>query len=112
MRLQPGIEMIEDYPGFHRDGARRRIETDDLVQPFAVVDHQRLANGLSALAGTGATRKNRHVVVAGDVQRQQQIILIAGHHHTNRHDLIDRGIGCVSATIGRAEQNLAFQLLP
>src|SRR5690606_41757829 len=53
----------------HFDGARLRVEGQDAVQVPAVVDHQRLADRLPALAAAGAARQDRRAFLAGELDR-------------------------------------------
>ncbi len=103
--------MIEHDARFDRHGARVGIERDDVVQPLAGVDHQRLADGLAALARAGAAREQRHLLAARDLECDAQIVLIARHDDADRRDLVDRRVRRVTAAARRIEQHVAAQLL-
>ena len=68
VRLQLRVEVVEHQAGLDRRGAIRSASTSRTrAQVLAVVDDQRGAGRLAALAGAGAARQHRHVQVARDV---------------------------------------------
>ena len=89
MLLQLGIEMVEHQPGLDHHRAAFDIQRADVAEILAVVDHQRGAGGLAALAGAAAARQHWHLQVAHDVERRGDIALALRHKHADRHDLID-----------------------
>jgi hypothetical protein len=69
-------------------------------------------DGLSALARTGAAREHGHAGLAADRERRHHVLDTARDDYADRFDLIDRGIGGVTAAIGGAEQHLALDFTP
>jgi hypothetical protein len=102
--------MIEHNARLHHDSAAFGIQRADAPEILAVVDHQRGAGGLAALAGAAAARQHWHLQVARDVERCRNVPLALRHQHADRHDLVDRGVRRVAAARRRVEQRLAFGL--
>ena len=110
MRLEPCVQMVEHEPRFNGHGARLRIERQHLMQPFTRVDNERLAHRLPALAGAGSASENGYGVMAGDIERDDQVVLVARHDHPDRRDLVDRRVRCIAAARGAIEHHIAAQL--
>ena len=108
MGLEPGVEVIEHDAGLDHHRARLLVEGHHTVQMAAGVDHQRLSHRLSALTGAAAARQHRNAFPTSDLQGRGQIILMARDHHAHRGDLIDRGVGGITAATGGVEQHLAL----
>ena len=85
--------MIQHNTGLDCDGACLFIKVYDMTKPSTIVDDQRLSHGLTALACPRASRQYRDFLISRDIEYTQDIRLIPRHHHTNRSDLIDRGVG-------------------
>ena len=84
------------------------IGLDEPVQVFAVVDDQRAAHGLAGLRGAAAARQQRHALLAGDLGGDAHVLGCPRHHHADRLDLVDRGIGRIASTAEGVEQDLAL----
>jgi hypothetical protein len=110
VRLELRVQLIEHDPGLDHSGASLQIDVEHAAQMLGVVDHQRRAGRLSALTGTCAARKHRHLQVARDLDRQRDILIGAGQQHAHGHDLVDRGIGRVAPARCGVEQHLALRL--
>jgi hypothetical protein len=68
VRLQLRVQVVQHHAGLHRGGALLGVEVTARAQVLAVVDHQRRAGGLAALAGAAAARQHG-TPARGDVQR-------------------------------------------
>mgnify|MGYP001587523835 CR=1 FL=1 len=111
MRFEIRIQLVEHHAGLHFSGPRVLVESDDLIQVLAVVDHERRTDRLAALRRAAAAREHRHALVHCDLQRNQRILLGPGHHHADRLDLVNRGIGRVTPARPGVEQHLALDFL-
>ena len=109
MGLQEAVQLIEDQTRLHGDSSCVRIEIQHLVEVLADIDHQRRANGLTALRRAAAARQDRNPVVPCDLYRADNVIPVCRHYHPDRLDLIDRGIGRIAAAAERIEQDIAFE---
>ena len=110
MRFQKPVQLIEDNARIDRNCAGRWLERPNLAKELACIDDQRLANRLTALGCPGAARQNRHAMLGGDLDRCEHILPGAWHHHTDRLDLVHRGIRAVAAAAERVEQHFALEL--
>ena len=97
MRLQESVEVVEHHARLHTNGTRFLVEIEDVVEVPAVVDDQRGTNRLSALRGATATRQDRHALVERDLHGDLRIGFTLRHHHADRFDLINRGVGRIAA---------------
>ena len=96
--LELRIQVIEHQTGLHLSPHGLNVDGQQLAQVFAGVDDQGFPNRLSALRRATTTRQDGHASITCDIQGDAQIEGGLGDHHTDRHDLIDRGIGAVAAT--------------
>ena len=108
VRPEPGIETIEHHAGLHAYRARVPIEGDHLIQIFAMVDHQRVANGLAALRRATPARQYRDTLFQRNLQRDLCVALGFWDHHTDRLELVDRRVGRIAAARVGVEQHIAF----
>ena len=91
---------------------QRRFSTSSsrhAVQMFRAVEDQGVVDGLAALRGAAAARRDRDALLAGDRQRRRDVVHRARHHHADRHDLVERGIGGVAAAGKAVEQHVALE---
>ena len=107
--LQKAVQAVEHQAGLDRDPPGRRIEVADLGQMLRDIDHDRRANRLAALGGAAAPGQNRHALLGGDLNGRRDISQSARHHHADRLNLVDRGIGGVAAPAEAVEQHLALK---
>jgi len=108
------VEIVEHDSRLDHAGSALRVERDDAVEMFGEVDDDAVIDGLAALRGAAAARRDGPPGVAGNRQRPQRLVDAARHHHAGRHDLVERGIGGVAAAVERIEQDVArdFALEP
>jgi len=104
------VQVVEHDARLHLGGEARRVHFQDAVEVLRAVDDERGAGGLAALAGTGASRQHGYVQVAGDVQRDGDVFLGAGHQYADRHDLVNGSVRGIAATGGGVEHHLAAGL--
>ena len=84
------------------------LSTDpQLAHVLGKIDHQTGAHGLAALAGATAAGHDGDFQVAANGQREADVRLRPGKKHAGRHDLVDRCIGGVAATVRSCKQDLA-----
>ena len=88
------------------------IERDDAVQMLREIDDDAVIDGLAALRGAAAARRDDPSVVARNRERPQRLVHGARHHHARGHDLVERGIGGVTAAAEGIEQHVARDLAP
>ncbi|KWT97635.1 hypothetical protein APY03_1331 [Variovorax sp. WDL1] len=110
VRLELRVEVVQHQARLDGDAALRHVELEHAPHVLAVVDHQRRAGGLAALAGAAAARQHRHLQVARDVDGGGDVALGLRHEHAHRHDLVDGGVGGVAAARGIVEQHFALGL--
>ena len=84
VRLQTGIQLIEDDAGLHGGRHRVLVEGEDAVERLAVIDDQRGADGLPALRRSGAAWQHGDVQVAGDRERGLGIGFVARDDDAHR----------------------------
>ena len=81
-----------------------------LVEIFRAVDDQRRVDGLPALRGAAAARRDRHALFPRDLDRPAGFLDRARRHHADRHDLVVRGVGGIAAAAEAVEHDVAGQL--
>jgi hypothetical protein len=106
MGLEKGVELIQHHPRLDGNPQLLSVKFQDRVQPFAVVDDERGADGLPALRGARATRKNGNFGVGRDGDCRQGIRFGFRHHDADRFDLVNRGIGAIAAARRSVEQHV------
>ena len=107
VRLQPCIELVEHDARLDRDRHRLLVHGDDAIQMLAVIDHQRRADGLTALRASGASRQHGHAQLTADAERRLDIVVTGRDQHADGFHLIDGRISGVPAARGRIEQDHA-----
>ena len=93
------VEVVEHDAGFDHTSAVGNVERDNPVQVFGEIDDDAFIDRLSALRGAAAARGDDPPVVAGDRERPQRLVHRSRHHHAERHDLVERGVGRVTAAV-------------
>ena len=109
VRLEPAVEFVEHDAGLDHAAAAGDVELDHLVEIFRAVDDQRRVDGLAALRGAAAARRDRHAFLPRDRNRPTGFLDRARRDHAHRHDLIVRRVGGVAAAAEAVEQDLAGQ---
>ena len=104
------VEVVEHDPRLDHAGAVFDVERDDAIQVFGEVDDDAVIDGLAALRGAAAARRDDPPGVAADRQRPQRLVDGARHHHARRHDLVERGVGRIAAAVERVEEHVARDL--
>ena len=104
---EPAVEVVEHDAGLDHAGAVLDVERDDAVQMFREIDDDAVVDGLAALRGAAAARRDDPSGVAGDRQRPQRLVHGPGHHHARGHDLVERGVGRVAAAVEGIEEHVA-----
>jgi hypothetical protein len=99
---------FESDPGLDHGGPLRDIHVYDLAQMFRVIDHERRANGLAALRASRPAREHWNLVLDRNCKRGSRRFGGTRHDHTNRFDLVDRGVGGVPSARPGIEQHVAF----
>ena len=110
VRREPAVEPVEHDAGLDRHRARLGVEVEDVIEVLAHVDDQRLAHRLAALRRARPARQHGHALLAGDLHGADDVLLAFRHHHADRLDLVDRGVGRVAPAAEGVEQHLALEL--
>ena len=104
------VEVVEHDAGLDHARAVLDVERDDAVEVFGEVDDDAVIDGLAALRGAAAARRDDPPVVAGDRERPQRLVHGPGDHDPGGHDLIERGVGGIAAAVERVEEDVARDL--
>ena len=83
----------------------RRLKGDD--HPDTLISANNLANRLAALRRARAAWQQGHALIARDRERGAGVGLVAGNDDADGENLIDRGIGRVTAARRAIEQDIA-----
>ena len=94
-------------PGSTRTEPGGGIDLQHAAQELRAIHHQRPVHGLPALAGPASPGQHRDPGLARDRQSGGHVVDRLRHDHAQRFDLIDRGVGGVTAAAGAIEQHLA-----
>ncbi len=74
---------------------------------FGEIDDDTVIDGLAALRSAAAARRDDPPGIAADRKRPQRLVDTARHHHAGRHDLVERGVGGVTAAVEAVEEHIA-----
>ena len=74
MRLQLGVQVIEDETGLDRCRPTLDVDVEHAAKVLGVVDDQGGADRLAALTGSGAARQHRHLQLARNVDRRGDVL--------------------------------------
>ena len=110
MLLELAVEVVEHDPRFDHAGAAFDVEGDNPIQVFGKIDDDAVIDGLAALRGAAAARRDDPPLVAGNRQCAQRLVHGSGDHDARRHDLVERRVGGVSAAVERIEEDVARDL--
>ena len=111
MLFEGCVQVVQHQARLHGGGALLCVDRHDLAHVFGVVDDQARTHGLATLAGAAAARHDGHAQIAANVHGQAHIGRITRHKHTQGHDLVNRGIGGVAASVGGRKQHFALGVL-
>jgi hypothetical protein len=109
---EKAVQLVQHHARLDRDPLGFRLEVEHFVQVLGDVDHQGRAHGLAALGGAGTPGQDRNARLGRDSHGTQRVLGAGRHHHPDRLDLVDRGVGAVAAPAEAVEQHLALQLVP
>ena len=98
------VELLLNDAGFDDSPSFFRVHLEHAVEVFRHVDDDRVADGLSGQAGSGASRKDRHLEIAGDFHRGEDVFVSAGNHDADRLDFVDAGVGAVEIAGGASKR--------
>ena len=84
-------------PGSTAQRAPLTIEIENAGEIFRAIDDQRFADGLPGLRGAAAARQHGDAFATGNAYRPFGFFYRARGDHADRHDLIMRGVGGVTA---------------
>ena len=107
MLLELAVEVVEHDPRFDHAGAVLEVERDDAVQVLGEIDDDAVIDGLAALRGAAAARRDDPPGVAGNGQRPQRLVHGFRHHHARGHDLVERRVGRIAAAVEGIEEHIA-----
>ncbi len=107
--LQLPVQFIEHDAGLDDATSVVDIELQHLVEMFGAIDDQRRVDGLPALRGAAAARRDGNALLPRDRNRPIGFVYRARRHHAHRHDLIVRGVGGIAAAGEAIEPDVAGQ---
>ena len=110
VRFQRAVEILEHDARFDHTAPAVDIQIDNAVEIFRAIDHQRRIHRLPALRGAAAARQNRDALLARNRNRPRRIVHGPRRHHSERHDLIMRGVGGVTPAGEAVEAHIARDL--
>ena len=78
MRAQLPVEIVEHDAGLDHAGALLDIEREDAVEMFGEVDDDAAIDGLAALRGAAAARRDGKAVLARDARARSASSMVRG----------------------------------
>ena len=78
-------QIVEHHAGLDPGGAVLRVDGQDVVQVFAVVDDDSGVAALAGEAGAAAARQHRRAVFPAQRHRRDHVLHAARHHDADRH---------------------------
>ena len=109
MRLELAVELVEHDAGLDRAARALDVEIEDAGEVFGAVDDQRGADGLPGLRGAAAARQHRDALGPGNSYRSFGFFYRARGDDADRHDLVMRGVGRITAAGEAVELHLPAQ---
>ncbi len=109
--FQLPVQLIEYQAGLDYSGPFFGIPINKLVEIFAGVYDQRLVHSLAVLRGAASAGQHWDAGFSGDLQGHTHVVLGFGHHHAERHDLVDRGVGGIASAAEKIEEDVALDFL-
>ena len=109
MRLELAIEIVEHDAGLDRATRALDVEIEDAGEVFGTIHHQRFADRLPGLRSSAAARQHADAFGTGNADRPLGFLDRARGDHADRHDLVMRGVGRVTAAGETVELHLAAQ---
>ena len=91
---------------------RLSTSSERSVQMLGNIDDDAVVDGLAALRGAAAARRDDPAVVPGNGKRPQRLVHGPGDHDAQRRHLVKRRIGRIPAPIERIEEDVARDLAP
>ena len=88
------------------------IEVEDAVEMLRAVDDDRFVDGLPALRRSAAPRQHADAFRAANPYRPFGFLYRARRHYAEWHDLVVRGVGCITAAGEGVELHIADVLRP
>ncbi len=114
MGFELPVEIVEDNAGLDHAAPAGDIEFQQAIEILRAIDHERFIDRLPALRCSAPARENADAL--GPCERDSAFGLRdrARQNETERHDLVVRGVGRVTAAAKGIEVNLAryFRLQP
>src|SRR5205807_24299 len=107
MRPQKGVQLVQDDARANPNDSLLDIEIADLAVVSREIDDQAVADRVSDQACAGPAWSDRDIVPGGGFDHGTCLFGRARKSHTERLDLIDRGVGCVKLTGEIVEPNVA-----
>ena len=110
VRLELTVEIVEHDAGLDLAARALDIEIEDAGEIFGAVHHQRFADRLPGLRRSAPARQHAHAFRTGNPYRPFGFFYRARGDHADRHDLVMRGVGGITAAGEAVELHLPAQL--
>ena len=104
-------QMVEHATGLDAGEPVDRVDGNDAVQIFRIIDQHRDVAALPGEAGTAAARDDRRAEAAAELEGRDDVVNAARHHNADRHLPVVRGVGGIERAAAVIEAHLAFQFL-
>src|ERR1700677_2751243 len=111
LRLQLAIEFVEYNARLDATAPPFGVERQNFGKRFRTINDQRGVHRLPALGGSRASWENGDVARPGDAQGSRRLFDRARNDHAERRDLIERGVGRVTASRESVELDFAHALV-
>jgi len=109
VRLELAVEVVEHDTGLDRAARAFEVEIENAGQIFGAIHHQRFADGLPGLRGSAAARQHAGAFATGYSYRPFGFFYRARRDHADRHDLVMRGVGGITAAAEAVESHIPAQ---
>ena len=107
---QRGVQLVEHDARLDARPPLRHVHLEQPVEVLRGVHDDAAADGLTRLGGAAAPHRQRAAMTAAGGHRTHDVFARLDHHHAERLDLIDAGIGGIERTGDRVEPHLALDL--
>ena len=108
MRLQSPVQFVQNDAGTHHTTPVFNVEFQDVIEILRIIQNQRFVDGLTALRSAAAPGENRNALFARNIDRCADVIFGFGAQNSQRHHLVEGGIGRIAAAGKPVEQDVAL----
>ena len=107
MRLDMVIEFIQHAARLDPDPAFISVDFQNAIEVFGKIENDAGADRLACLRSSAPPRGDRHAKLSADLRYRPHVVRSFRYDDTERHDLVDAGIGRIQGTVEPVKTDFA-----